>query len=99
MFKDIISRDAGEPWPSQGMTSKKWLSVEPREVQISDLIATQDGIYFRGLHPDTIPVGGDPIPHVIHWQNKFYLEDGHHRVVRAALRGEKVVLARVLSIV
>jgi hypothetical protein len=61
------------------------------------LTATQPGIYFHGL-TNTSPIGGDPHPHVINWAGHLYLEDGHHRVLRAALNGEATITARVLTI-
>lgn len=98
MFKDIISRDEGEPWGSSGMTSATWLTVPVSEVPISELIATQNGIYFHALREDHEHLHGDPYPHVIKWDGEYYLEDGHHRVVKAALRGAQSVIARVLSL-
>lgn len=41
---------------------------------------------------------GDPFPHVVHWNGLFYLEDGHHRVVAAAVRGESQIRARIYSV-
>jgi hypothetical protein len=66
-------------------------------VKIGDLIATQPGIYFHGLDRDH-HVGGDRYPHVINWAGHLYLEDGHHRALRAALNGEATITARVLTI-
>ncbi len=98
MFKSIITRDHGEPWPATGMTSQRWLSVPLRTVLIEDLIATQSGVYFHGLVDNIVPVGGDIYPHVILWQGEYYLEDGHHRVVRTRLKGYDRIVVRVLEI-
>lgn len=99
MFKRIITRDNGCPWGETDMTSQKWLDVPTALFPISQLIATQPGVLLHALADNVpMPVGGDIYPHVIHWNNEFYLEDGHHRVVRARLQGEQFVLARYLSL-
>lgn len=98
MFAGIISRDDGDPWGPTGMTSKKWLSIPARPVRIKRLILTQDGVYFHSLIEPQTPVGGDEYPHVIQWNQRLYLEDGHHRVVRAAMQGYRLVMARVLTL-
>ena len=56
------------------------------------------GVLFHALIDDCEPVGGDPVPHVIDFDGRLYLEDGHHRVVRAALAGRSTIEARVLPI-
>lgn len=100
MFADVISRDDGTPWPPQGMTSARWLDVPVRRVRIADLIATQPGVYLAPLAPYRYgqPVGGDWFAHVIEWRGRQYLEDGHHRALRAALRGHRWLQARVLEV-
>lgn len=99
MFAGIISRDEGEPWGDTGMSTAKWRTIPPRTVRIADLIATQPGILIHALsHEHATTVGGDPIPHVIDWDGRLYLEDGHHRAVRAALRGETHIEARVFLV-
>lgn len=98
IFRETVDRPGGVgPWGETGMTSGRWLGVPARLVRIDTLIATQDGVYFHGLHAVTHP-GGDPLPHVIAWRGREYLEDGHHRVVRAALNGDAYILARVLTV-
>lgn len=99
MFKAVVSRAYGTPWPAPGMTSEKWLHVPIRDVRIAELIAMQDGVYFHALMTDDLtPVGGDPYPHVVSWRGDLYLEDGHHRVTKAILHQEPTVLARVLEL-
>lgn len=80
------------------MTSKKWLDVPVEVVAISDLIATQDGVYFHALTDDHQHMHGDPYPHAVLWAEEYYLEDGHQRVVKEALRGAHSVSVRVLSL-
>lgn len=98
MFKRIISRDNGTPWPSPGMTTAKWLTLPVREFLISELIATQPGILLHALAEDHVHLYGDPHPHVVEWENEYYLEDGHHRVFKALLRGEKTIRARHMGL-
>jgi hypothetical protein len=98
MFKAVISRDDGEPWGDTGMTTATWATIQPHVVRIADLIATQPGILFAPLTDDNEPVGGDPIPHVIHWQGDYYLEDGHHRAMRALINGADTITARILEV-
>lgn len=97
MFAGVVSRDGGEPWPDQGMTSELWWRQPVGEFMIDELVATQPGILFAALNEGTVPYGGDPLPHVVRWQGVSYLEDGHHRVVRAALAGQRTVVARYLE--
>lgn len=79
------------------MSTARWLTIPTRTVRIDELTATQPGIYFHGLNTDT-PVGGDQSPHVIDWHGTLYLEDGHHRAIKAALNGQDTITARVLTI-
>lgn len=97
MFKSIISRDNDCPWGTSGQTSATWLNVPVEVIQISDLVATQPGVLLRALRDDAPePVGKDPFPHVILYDGIHYLEDGHHRVVRARLAGRHSIEARLL---
>lgn len=98
MFAGIVSREKGTPWPDTGMTSQKWLSIPVRAVQARTLIATQDGVYLKPLLEPETPVGGDEYPHVIVYKQKYYLEDGHHRVIKAMIEGRPLIFARVLHV-
>lgn len=99
MFESVISRDGGAPWGTTGLTSATWLEVPVRLVLLNSLIATQPGITFEALlRPVGKSYSGDPFAHVVVWQGKNYLEDGHHRAVKAMLRGRVALLARVLEI-
>lgn len=99
MFKAIISRDNGEPWGSSGMTTQRWIDEVPGAlVHIPNLIATQPGVYLSAIMEPTSSPTLDPLPHVILWEGELYLEDGHHRVVRAMFQGERYIIARVLQL-
>jgi hypothetical protein len=98
MFAGIISRDNGAPWGTTGLTSHTWLDMPVQQFSIRDLILTQPGVYFHALTEQAAPVGGDPYPHVVLWEGKAYLEDGHHRVMRALIAGRKTIGARVMKV-
>lgn len=98
MFKDYISRENGTPWGETGMTTAKWKELPGSLVLMSELIAMQDGVYLKALLDPyhIVPFTGDPYVHVVSYDGKLYLEDGHTRVARLMLRGKKYVTARVL---
>lgn len=80
------------------MTSILWYARPVRRFAIAELIATQPGVLLHALVGDPVPVGGDPWPHVILWRGDAYLEDGHHRAVRALLAGHSEIEARWLRV-
>ena len=91
--------ESGVPYSDTGMSSQKWLDVPVRIVCVDTLIATQLHLYLKDLiNPPKRSFSGDEHPHVVHYDGKWYLEDGHHRVVRAYLGGENCVAARVLEL-
>lgn len=97
MFAGIA---ADRPWPATGLTTAGWLRIRPQEIEIGLLWASQPGILLEPLltrSPSS--VSGDPIPHVVAWRGKLYCEDGHHRLVRAAINGQQRVLVRVFAAV
>lgn len=99
MFSEVVD-GATCAWMSQGMTTERWMTEIPVEVvRIGELIATQSGVLLHALmEPAPESRSGDPTPHVLRFNGRLYLEDGHHRVVRARLRGQLYVYARVLSV-
>lgn len=102
-FAAIISRADGEPWPATGMSTQRWMDEVPVSVvEIRDLIATQDAVALAALVDDYVRGDRgheiDPHPHVIDWGGRLYLEDGHHRAIRALLRGHTHLEARVLQV-
>jgi hypothetical protein len=99
VFKDIISRDNGCPWGTSGLTSATWRNVPVVELPIEELVATQPGILLHAISDNhRSSVGGDPYPHVIHWKGTYYLEDGHHRTVKARMNGQKTIHVRLLKL-
>lgn len=97
MFAGI---DTSRPWPKTEMTTEKWKQIPPIFVPLNRLIATQEGVKFEALIGQAKPsFSGDNTPHVVSWRGNLYLEDGHHRAVRAAVAGQTQVFARVLAII
>lgn len=94
MFAGI---DCARDWPQAGMSTARWLRIPPRPVPLDALTATQDGVFLAPLlaaAPSS--VSGDPLVHVVVWNGRLWLSDGHHRAVRAALNGQQQIAARVL---
>jgi hypothetical protein len=97
VFKGI---DTTRPWPKAGMTTEKWKQVPLFDVDIHQLIATQDGVkLFPLIVGEPTSYCGDPHPHVVSWRGNLFLEDGHHRAVRTLIRGYTKIFARVLTII
>lgn len=68
-------------------------------VDVTRLWLTQRHLSVEALFsPWTLSYSGDDFPHVVKHGADLYLEDGHHRVVRAALRGDEKILARVFEV-
>lgn len=55
-------------------------------LELSSLIWTQDYVNFKNgdMTSNTKPIN------VIKYHNKYYIEDGHHRVFKLALSGKKI---------
>ncbi len=95
MFKAVEER----PYPETRLTTLEWLLIRPRHVPIHELIATQNHLRIAALDPAHHGSrSGDRLVHVIQWEGRLYLEDGHHRVVRERIAGADWVNARVLNL-
>lgn len=81
-FKGIVEE---RPYPPTGLTTALWAArVRPIEIAFADLWLTQKHVRVKPLFGIT-DRDSDAFPHVVFWRGEFYLEDGHHRVTRAAL--------------
>ncbi|MBI4900901.1 MAG: type II toxin-antitoxin system VapB family antitoxin [Actinobacteria bacterium] len=96
-FAGVISRDQGCPWGTTGLSTATWADVPVVPVTVATLTATQPGVLIAALIEAGVPVGGDEYPHVVIWQGRAYLEDGHHRVMRALIAGQRSIDARVFD--
>lgn len=86
----------GRPYPDHGLTSKGWAAVPPRQVRLDELVTTKDTLQLNSLLDEDSTFYGDLFAHVVLWQGEFYLEDGLHRALRAALQQRHVLHARVI---
>lgn len=98
MFKGVVDKNLISNL-SLGMTTLRWVTeVKVRTLPINWLIATQPGVLFAPLLVFIQPIGGDPYPHVIFYNGDYYLEDGHHRVMKSILSGLTTIDCRVLYV-
>jgi len=82
------------PFEPLGMCTDDWLKIEPQEVDIHALIPCQEHLSDEIL-PEGHSFCGDKIIHVVHFEDKKYISDGHHRINEAKKRGEIKIKARV----
>jgi hypothetical protein len=76
---------APRPYPPTGLTTARWAAEVPTAlVPFADLWLTQEYANILALFGHTDRVS-DAHPHVVRWHGICLLEDGHNRVVRAAL--------------
>ncbi len=84
------------PFPPTGLTTACWKEIDVEWVWFHDLILTQTGVsIFRLLNTEKLDPSADDFCHVVSFQGNLYLQDGHHRVSRAAAQGELGMLMRV----
>jgi len=88
----------GRPYPDHGMTLRAWADVPPRQVRLADLVTTKDTLDLATLLDDDSTFYGDLFAHVVEWRDEYYLEDGVHRALRAALQQRHVLHARVFPL-
>lgn len=81
-FRGVVSV---RPYPATGLTTARWRAEVPvLDVPLADLWLTQEHVVIPALWGHTTHAGDD-YPHVVQWCGDRYLEDGHNRIVRAAL--------------
>jgi len=96
IFKAIAD---GRPYPDHGYaTAKQWSRIPPRQIRLSDLVTTKRTLDLGSLLSEDSTFYGDLFAHVVFWQGTFYLEDGLHRAVRAALQQRQMLHVRVLNL-
>ena len=67
------------------MTTAKWRQIKPSRVLVDSIIPTQEHLCFDALAAPPGSHCGDAFPHCVLWGGKLYLNDGHHRLIRAKL--------------
>ena len=95
IFKGVLDE---RPYPEHGLTLKEWSAIPPRLVRLDRLITTKSVLALDRLLADDSTFYGDLFAHVVQWKDEWYMEDGLHRAVRAALRQRTAIHARVLVI-
>ena len=62
------------------------------------MVGTLSILLLEALLEEDSTFYGDLFAHVVHWRGDYYLEDGLHRALRAALQQRQTVHARVLEL-
>ena len=88
----------GRPYPAHDLTLRDWSKVPPRQLRLDELITTKRVLALDVLLDDDSTFYGDLFPHVVAWNGAFYLEDGLHRALRAALQQRTTLHVRVLDL-
>jgi Arc/MetJ family transcription regulator len=89
----------GRPYPEHGfVTAKQWAHLPPRQIRLADLVTTKRTLDLSSLLSEDSTFYGDLFAHVVYWNGTFYLEDGLHRAVRAALQQRQMLHVRVLNL-
>jgi Arc/MetJ family transcription regulator len=96
----VIFKAVGDerPYPEHGLEPRDWAKIPPRQLRLDQLITTKRELDLQSLLAKDSTFYGDLFPHVVHWGGEFYLEDGLHRALRAALHQRLVLHARVLDL-
>lgn len=83
------------------MTTAAWLLLPAVLLPVSALRPTQDVDPAMVLAKWRTPLAswcGDELPHVVEWDGRWWIEDGHHRVAYAIRRAEHHLWCRLLDI-
>jgi Arc/MetJ family transcription regulator len=88
----------GRPYPEHGLDARGWAEVPPRQVRLDQLVTTKDTLQLAALLDEDSTFYGDLFAHVVEWRDDYYLEDGLHRALRAALQQRHVLHARVHTV-
>lgn len=95
----IFKRVGNErPYPEHGLTAKQWAAVPPRQLRLDQLVTITSTMDLTKLLDADSTFFGDLFAHVVLWRGDYYLEDGLHRALRAALQQRNVLHARVIKV-
>ena len=99
-LRTVIFKRVGEgrPYPDHGTTTACWVELPPRQLRLDELVTTKATLDLEALLAEDSTYYGDLFAHVVAWRGEYYLEDGLHRALRAALRQRHVLHARVLHL-
>lgn len=84
-------------WPRTGLSTCAWLQLPPVLLPVSALWVLQDVDVVAATRKalGEPSWSGDPLPHVIDWDGRWWLEDGHHRLHVATMRAESHIWGRI----
>lgn len=83
------------PFEPLNMTTALWKQIEPELVDLTALVFCQEFLSVDALlHPQPSH-SGDDYPHVVVFNDKWYISDGHHRIARLLLSGYTRSFCRV----
>lgn len=85
----------GRPYPDHGLTARDWATLPPRQIRLDELVTTKDTLQLASLLDEDSTFYGDLFAHVVAWRGEYYLEEGLHRALRAALQQRATLHARV----
>lgn len=86
----------GRPYPPTGLTTSTWRQVRPQWISWDDVTTTQRHVSIEAMLGVFDGAGStDDRPHVVEYEGRLYLEDGHNRMVRDLLAGRRHGYARV----
>ena len=95
IFKTV---QEGRPYPPHDLSLRDWSQVPPRQLRLDELTTTKRVLALDVLLDDECTFYGDLFPHVVAWRGEYYLEDGLHRALRAALQQRSTLHVRVLDL-
>jgi Arc/MetJ family transcription regulator len=95
IFKRVGSE---RPYPDHGLTARQWAAVPPRQIRLDQLVTITSTLDLSKLLDADSTFFGDLFAHVVLWREEYYLEDGLHRALRAALQQRTVLHARVIKL-
>ncbi|NUS73114.1 MAG: type II toxin-antitoxin system VapB family antitoxin [Corynebacteriales bacterium] len=85
----------GRPYPDHGLQLREWAKIPPRPIRLDQLTTTKRELALDRLLAEDSTYFGDLFPHVVEYNGVFYLEDGLHRALRAALQQRTTIHVRV----
>lgn len=88
----------GRPYPDHQLSHSEWAAIAPTTIRLEQLITTKRELALDRLLAEDSTYFGDLFPHVVCYNGQFYLEDGVHRALRAALQQRTTIHVRVYTI-
>lgn len=95
VFKGVLTE---RPYPRPDIGTRDWAEVAPRPIRLSELITVKAELRLDVLLAENSTFFGDLFCHVVLWQGEFYLDDGLHRAVQAALQQRTHLHVRIAQL-